>query len=134
MPAEDIDLVDWWSSLNHGGLLIAPPRIPEFFSGALDRMPMYRVERLRRDVTRVQADTEKGLSAFLDTVFEDLLALPPTQWQKAAAVDKRFSHPAVTGEIVRPFCRCSSTRTTRDASALVADVAKCRACWSGCAR
>lgn len=100
--AQDEDVIDWWSSLNHGGLLIAPPRIPEFFSGALDRLPAYRVERLRRDVTRVQADADKAMGPFLDTVFEDLLALPTSQWMKASAVDKRFSHASVTGEIVKP--------------------------------
>src|SRR6478752_6203158 len=90
---------DWWSSLNHGGLLIAPARLTEFFGAALEPFPWRLEERLRRDVTRVRQD-DKALGPFLDTVFEHVLGL--TGMLKEAAVGKQWSRKLLTGESFHP--------------------------------
>ncbi len=90
---------DWWSSLNHGGLLIAPARLDEFFGEPLDPLPWKLEERLRRDTTRVKED-EKHISALLDTVFSDILGLGVMA--KESSIDKRWSHKLLTGESYRP--------------------------------
>jgi hypothetical protein len=103
MPSEAVDVVDWWSSLNHGGLLIAPPRIPEFFSAALDRVPATALTACAATSRACRPTVDKAHSAPSSTRCSRNCSLcRRRQWQKAAAVDKRFSHPAVTGEIVRP--------------------------------
>ncbi|MFO0686899.1 MAG: DNA methyltransferase [Sandaracinus sp.] len=92
---------DWWASLNHGGLLIAPAKIPTHFPDAPPPLPHWRADRLRRDVVRM-LDDESYMGGFLDQVFESLLELPTTEWLKAADVGAEWSHAAVTGEAVRP--------------------------------
>jgi hypothetical protein len=89
----------WWSSLSHGGLLIAPARVEEYFGDTLEPLPPKLEERLRRDVTRARED-ENHLGALLDTVFSDLLGLGVML--KETSVDKRWSHKLLTGESYRP--------------------------------
>jgi len=93
---------DWWASLKHGGLLIAPSKLNEFFGGeSLPALPYWIEDRLRRDVTRLQNGDDDHLSAFLDTVLEDVLGLTGN-WQKGSQVDRLWSYPAITREMIRP--------------------------------
>ncbi|MGK3967043.1 hypothetical protein WMF38_23075 [Sorangium sp. So ce118] len=92
----------WWASLNHGGLLIAPSRLAEHFPPRLEPLPAAMGERLRRDLTRLHQGGDERLAAFLDTVLEDLLGLHKARFKKGSEVDKTWSQPAVTGEILRP--------------------------------
>lgn len=92
----------WWASLKHGGMLIAPARLVEHF--ALDCPPLARhlADRLRRDLLRVRTTDGEHLAALLDTVLEDVLGLDRARWAKGNEVDTRWSHKALTGEIVKP--------------------------------
>ncbi|XXY18798.1 hypothetical protein WME88_03990 [Sorangium sp. So ce216] len=92
----------WWASLNHGGLLIAPSRLAEHFPPRIEPLPAAMGERLRRDLTRLHEGGDERLAAFLDTVLEDLLGLHKVRFKKGSEVDKTWSQPAVTGEILRP--------------------------------
>ncbi|KYF78506.1 hypothetical protein BE20_24240 [Sorangium cellulosum] len=92
----------WWASLNHGGLLIAPSKLAERFPARVEPLPAAANERLRRDLTRLQEGGDERLAAFLDTVLEDLLGLNKARFKKGSEVDKAWSQPAVTGEIIRP--------------------------------
>lgn len=92
----------WWASLKHGGMLIAPARLVEHF--ALDCPPLARhlADRLRRDLLRVRTTDGEHLAALLDTVLEDVLGLDRARWAKGNEVDTRWSHKALTAEIVKP--------------------------------
>lgn len=93
---------DWWASLKHGGLLIAPSKLNEFFvAESLPALPRWIEDRLRRDVTRLQNGEDEHLSTLLDTVLEDVLGLTG-DWQKGSQVDRLWSYPAITREIIRP--------------------------------
>ena len=46
----DLDNLTWWTSLKHGGLLIAPARLEQFFPRDIKPLPRYQVEWLRRDL------------------------------------------------------------------------------------
>ncbi|XXY45579.1 hypothetical protein WME91_36810 [Sorangium sp. So ce269] len=92
----------WWASLNHGGLLVAPSKLAEHFPPRLEPLPAAMGERLRRDLTRLHDGGDERLAAFLDTVLEDLLGLHKARFKKGSEVDKTWSQPAVTGEILRP--------------------------------
>jgi len=93
---------DWWASLKHGGLLIAPSKLSEFFvAESLSPLPQFIEDRLRRDVTRLQNGEDDHLSTFLDTVLEEVLGLTG-DWQKGSQVDRIWSYPAITREVIRP--------------------------------
>lgn len=92
----------WWASLKHGGLLIAPAKLGQYFPSAVDALPRYQADRLRRDVTRLGDSRNGTLSSLLDTVLEDILGLESQYWIKAGDVDTRWSQRSVTGEVLRP--------------------------------
>lgn len=92
----------WWVSLKHGGLLIAPSKLAEFFPEDIDPLPKYVIERLRRDVTRLQSGEDKYLPTLFDTLVEHVLGYPKNQWTKGSVVDTKWSRRAITGEIVKP--------------------------------
>jgi hypothetical protein len=94
-------VIDWWSSLKHGGLLIAPDKIASDFAAEPTPLPGWRAERLRRAVTAVDGSNE-ALSALLDFILLDLAELPNGEWQKAQAVDSRWSLRSFTGALVKP--------------------------------
>ncbi|MBW4420721.1 MAG: hypothetical protein KME13_16040 [Myxacorys californica WJT36-NPBG1] len=98
----NVSLQDWWASLKHGGLLIASSKLSEFFvAESLSPLPRFIEDRLRRDVTRLQNGEDDHLSTFLDTVLEEVLGLAG-DWQKGSQVDRTWSYPAITREMIRP--------------------------------
>ena len=97
-----IDRYTWWGSLKHGGLLIAPAKLAEFFIEAIEPLPTYLEDRLRRDVTRIRNGEQEHINKLLNTVLEDILELTPDWWTKASAIDSHWSQKAITGEIIKP--------------------------------
>ncbi|MDM3843757.1 MAG: hypothetical protein PT116_01620, partial [Aphanizomenon gracile PMC638.10] len=97
-----IDRYLWWASLKHGGLLIAPSKLAEFFIEEINPLPSYLEDRLRRDVTRVRNGEHDHITKLLNTVLEDILQLAPDWWTKASAIDSHWSQRAITGEIIKP--------------------------------
>lgn len=101
----DIQVIDrygWWASLKHGGLLVSPSKLAEFFPEDLDPLPRHLADRLRRDVMRVRDGDEKHLSTLLGTVLEEVLELSKEGWLKSGAVDSGWSQRAITREIIKP--------------------------------
>jgi hypothetical protein len=92
----------WWASLKHGGLLIAPSKLAEFFIKDIPPLPRYIEDRLRRDVNRVRSGDEKAITALLDTVLEDVLQLTKAYWVKGNAVDRSWTQQAITKESIKP--------------------------------
>ncbi len=97
-----LDRYHWWAELKHGGLLIAPAKLSEFFPPHAEPLPRYLADRLRRDVTRMQNGDAAQLGSLLDTVLEALLALDMAWWLKGPAVENRWAQKAVTGELIKP--------------------------------
>lgn len=91
----------WWASLKHGGLLIAPSRLVEYFPDEPKPLPPYLSDQLRRDLTRLDLGTAEVERAWLDTVLEQVCGLG-ARWEKGNQVDARWSHRALTGEIIKP--------------------------------
>ena len=93
----------WWSSLKHGGLLIAPARLAHYFSTEKPELSYYWAGRLRSAV-QAQQDAEKlgAQAALLDTVLEGILQLPALEWKKASAVSADWGHRLITGENFKP--------------------------------
>lgn len=94
----------WWSSLRHGGCLIAPSRLTEFFPSAPERpLPAWTVDRLRRAVLALREEGGKGVTdRLLDTVLVHVLGLESEYWAVGSHVDAAWSVKAVTGEILKP--------------------------------
>lgn len=95
------DFDGWWASLKHGGLLITPSKISGFFQvqGILP-LPFYTIDRLRRDVTRLQAGGEMG--SLLDTVLEQVLGLESEFWYQGASLNGKWTQRSLTGETLKP--------------------------------
>lgn len=93
--------LDWWAGLNHGGLLIAPNKVQEYFRQELDPLPYGKAERLRREITRFDG-TNESLSPLLDFLLEDLCHLPAAEWQKAQHIDSKWSLSSFTKEQIKP--------------------------------
>jgi hypothetical protein len=93
----------WWSSLKHGGLLIAPGRLAHYFSTDKPRLSTYWAGRLRSAV-QAQQDAEKlgAQAALLDTVLEGILQLPALEWKKASAIGADWGQRLITGENFKP--------------------------------
>jgi len=99
---------DWWISLKHGGLLIAPSKLEEFFvPKQLEPLSRYVEDKLRRDVTRLQDGDDRQLGTLLDTVLEEVLGLSKDFWQKGSSVERDWARQAITREQIKR--RCSMT-------------------------
>ena len=93
--------IAWWSSLNHGGLLISPDKISTAFAAELPALSTWHADKLRRALTAFDGTNER-LSALLDFMLQDLSALPEAEWQKAQGVDARWALRSFTGAVVKP--------------------------------
>ena len=93
--------ITWWSSLNHGGLLISPDKISTAFATELPALSTWHSDKLRRALTAFDGTNER-LSALLDFMLQDLSALPEAEWQKAQGVDARWALRSFTGAVVKP--------------------------------
>jgi hypothetical protein len=100
------DRFSWYSSLKHGGLLIAPSRLAQFYPEDPPPLAPHLADRLRRDLNRLETGSRNGpVSALLDTVLELICDLRPHDgglWFKGSNVPPEWSRRAITGEIVKP--------------------------------
>lgn len=92
---------EWWTSIYHVGLLIAPAQLAEFFPATCPPLGDLLATRLRSHLARMSAGHE-SLGDLLDLVLEDILGLEAAQWQKGASIEASYSHRLVTGETLRP--------------------------------
>lgn len=68
-----------WAQLKHGGLLLSPAKLEEFFPVAPPALGGYETDRLRRALTAFDGSNE-SLSRLLDYVLQDLTGLPAEEW------------------------------------------------------
>lgn len=92
---------DGWAQLKHGGLLISPAKLDEFFPVAAPTMAGYEAEKLRRAVTAFDGSNE-SLGRLLNYILQDLTGLPAEEWQKAQNVDSRWAVRSFTGAQIKP--------------------------------
>ena len=90
-----------WAQLKHGGLLLSPAKLDEFFPVAPPAMGGNETDRLRRALTAFDGSNE-SLSRLLDYVLQDLTGLPAEEWQKAQALDARWAVRSFTGAQIKP--------------------------------
>ena len=93
--------LDFWASLNHGGLLIAPAQLTEYFPTIPAQLPVWHADKLRRVLTAFDGSNER-LTELLDHVLEDLSGLPAIEWHKSQAVDASWGVRSFTGALVKP--------------------------------
>lgn len=90
-----------WAQLKHGGLLLSPSKLDEFFPVAAPVMREFAAEKLRRALTAFDGSNE-SLSSLLDYILQDLSGLPADEWQKAQGVDSRWAVRSFTGAQIKP--------------------------------
>lgn len=96
---------DWWASLRHGGMLIAPSRLAQYFPQTAGPLPFYVTETLRRALNRAEAGGVQGENGLLDVVLQKVIGLGETaggEWKAGNGIESRWSVRAVTGETLRP--------------------------------
>jgi len=100
---DPLNQYSWWSSLKHGGMLISPARLTNYFPAARPQIPRYLADRLRSAVQSQQnSESGKLQPTLLGTVLEDILGLKADQWAKGNAISIGWSHRLITGESFRP--------------------------------
>ena len=92
----------WWSSLKHGGLLIAPSKLPGRLPEATPALSAWVSERLRRAVVRVLDGDDAAMPLLMDVVLQEILELPATEWTKGPGVEAKWSCRALTREVIKP--------------------------------
>lgn len=92
---------DGWAQLKHGGLLISPAKLDEFFPVGVPTMAGYEAEKLRRVLTAFDGSNE-SLGRLLDYILQDLTGLTAEEWQKAQNVDSRWAVRSFTGAQIKP--------------------------------
>lgn len=95
----------WWSSLRHKGMLIAPSRVPEYFAEQPAPLSSYLVERLRRALTRFEADSAEGGRHLLTAVLHGVCGMDGQgggHWYVGSDIDSKWAVRAPTGEVIRP--------------------------------
>jgi hypothetical protein len=90
-----------WTQLKHGGLLLSPAKLDEFFPAAAPVMSEFATEKLRRALTAFDGSKE-SLSSLLDYILQDLSGLPADEWQKAQGVDSLWAVRSFTGAQIKP--------------------------------
>ena len=91
----------WWDSLKHGGMLIAPSKLPAFFPQSSEPVSENTIIKLRKALTQLSGRAKDIESEALHTVLVDLCGINQ-EWKKAGDVGKEYSLKALTGETIRP--------------------------------
>ena len=91
----------WWAHLRHGGMLISPSLLDEFFPD-VSEVDERAYGKLRDAWLRFSAQDPSSESSrtFTAEVMESFLGLE--SWQKAGNVEDRFKHTSPTGARLRP--------------------------------
>ncbi len=97
----EVEQFPWWSSLKHGGLLIAPSRLKEFFADEPEPLPKWKADKLRAEITKL-AVVGKNIGPFLDYVLEQVLDLNHGQWTKGPNVSPDWTRIDITGAKQKP--------------------------------
>jgi hypothetical protein len=95
----------WWNSLKHGGMLIAPSRLDEYFPGSPQPLGSWIADNLRRDITNLKRGKTETETALINTVLKRVCELDDINlgiWSSGSEVPSKYSHRLITGEDFRP--------------------------------
>lgn len=95
----------WWNALRHGGMLIAPSRLPDYFDDGLPPLASYLAQRLRRDLNCLETDARHDGAPLLTTVLEAVCGLDSSKgarWARGSEVGTEWTRHAPSGESLRP--------------------------------
>lgn len=90
-----------WAQLKHGGLLISPAKLDEYFPVGAPAMSAFEAEALRRALTAFDGSHD-SLGKLLNYILQDLTGLPADEWQKAQGVESRWAIRSFTGAQIKP--------------------------------
>ena len=95
----------WWAGLRHGGMLIAPSRLPVYFPEEPEPVSPYLAERLRKELTRLEEAQAEEKRSFISTVLEKICGLNGISggvWLTGGDIGTEWSYRPLSGEAVRP--------------------------------
>lgn len=101
----------WWLELKHGGMIISPALLKEVFPEENIEPPWYLYTKLRDHYLKFKnwwdtpnrSQTQLALlHSWLDTLLEDFLQLPSTNWLKGSYISQDQSFTNLIGEKIKP--------------------------------
>jgi len=96
-----VDRQDWWASLRHGGLLIAPSKLTELFPEAPDPLPEWRANKLRRMLNLFESDPGQ-LGKLMDHLLNELAGFSEGDWRKQQEIGDEYAEQTMGGERLKP--------------------------------
>lgn len=103
--ASHIDIFEsnWWDSLSHGGLLIAPSRLQELGELDFPRLSGPYLESLRSLIARTEGGDNQVSARILDLILEELLRSREFgRWLTSSELTQDWSVRSITGQSIRP--------------------------------
>jgi hypothetical protein len=94
-------LHNWWASLKHGGVLIAPSKLGETYSEEPEALPDWQADKLRRAINRFESDSSE-LGALMDYLLIDLVGFQRNEWQKQTDIGSEYTERVLGGERLKP--------------------------------
>lgn len=91
----------WWNSLKHGGMLIAPSKLSNYFSETIAPVPNSTAIKLRKVLTQFSEKKKDLEPELLQTVLVNVCGFN-LEWKKATDIGREYSVKAITGETIRP--------------------------------
>ncbi len=95
------DQQDWWASLKHGGVLIAPTKIATQFPEQPEPLTAADGDRLRRAITRFEADPGE-LPRLMEYLLHSLAGFPADEWLTQADLGSEYTEQVLGGERLKP--------------------------------
>ena len=112
MAIENInENVKWWSELKHGGMLISPALVDQYFN-YIDELSTYKYNQLRdkyitfdsirasqKDITKI--DTEI-INKWVDYIIQIILEHNPDNIAKGKYIDSKYKLKTILGQQLSP--------------------------------
>ncbi|MCF7992140.1 MAG: hypothetical protein K9M02_17005 [Thiohalocapsa sp.] len=92
---------DWWASLKHGGVLIAPTKVATQFPEQPEPLTDKDGDRLRRAITRFEADPGE-LPRLMEYLLQSLAGFPADEWLTQADLGSEYTEQVLGGERLKP--------------------------------
>ena len=100
----NVDHLQWWSNLRHGGMLLDSQRLGELVPSLPERLLTFQQDRLRREMINFQDNPTEKRGSFVAHVLEKACGFAPPHgnWLRGSKVESSWTRRSVTGEAIRP--------------------------------
>jgi len=100
----NIDQLQWWGNLRHGGMLLDAQRLSSLVPALPDPLDYYPQDRLRRELITFRDEPSEQRGSLVAHVLQKVcgFALPHGDWYRGGNVASTWTRRGLTGEAIRP--------------------------------